>query len=439
MRKQLSRFIAVFCVELTIFGVRIPTPISASGPAWPVGLTRSAHAQEALPVINVWPIRYCDDWCGLGQWLSGSLGGGWGNGYSGSGNGDNPWGYLTIPGSLGAPGFTGPAGFVGFGHTTSQAENRGDPDENGVCDPINFATGDQYENETDYTTVENFPLVLARYYNSQDSSGIHSLGYNWRLSYSRSISLYKCGLEWCATVTRDDGRALNFQAVANYTWAGPTYANFSLSQTPSAYTLTTDQDETEVYDGTSLKLLSYTNRAGLTQNMGYDGQGRLHTVTDAFNRTLTYSYNSSSLISQVQAPDGGVYAYGYDSSSRLTSVTYPPAPRANFFTRTPVGHMRSRASSTKTARAIRPMPMIPAGAPPPHSMPTALTSPPSTIAILRVEAEVFRSHCHSAAEIPTPSLPSTAWRNRRQYRGSAPAAPPASPARNTTPTTATPT
>ena len=60
------------------------------------------------------------------------------------------------------------------------------------------------------------------------------------------------------------------------------------------------------------------NDQGVT--LGYDGQNRLVTVTDAANRQTTISYNAQGLVSEVQASDGRRVGYGY-TSSRLTSVT----------------------------------------------------------------------------------------------------------------------
>jgi hypothetical protein len=48
-----------------------------------------------------------------------------------------------------------------------------------------------------------FPLILARFYNSGDTGGVHEFGAKWHSSYSRSIAATSATV---ATVTRDDGR-----------------------------------------------------------------------------------------------------------------------------------------------------------------------------------------------------------------------------------------
>jgi RHS repeat-associated protein len=285
MRKfvALVRFLAIFVVPL-IFELSLAMP---------------AQAQEWLPDIDVagQPRRPIDgvssSWW---QWTVAF--------FSGSGGG-------------GGAGFG--AGFVGTGQSSgSQAQNRGGSGDTYVGDPINYATGNAYQSETDYKTAGSFPVVLARHFNSDDPNGPHEFGNNWRVGYSRSVSISGDGQT--ATVTRDDGQELKFTQSSG-AWSPPVGSNYRLSQNGGGFTLITDHDETETYSSAG-KLLSYANRAGLTISAAYDGQSRLSTVTDAYGRTLTFSYNGS-LISQAQAPDGTVYTYGYDGSNRLASVTYP--------------------------------------------------------------------------------------------------------------------
>ena len=203
----------------------------------------------------------------------------------------------------------------------NQPKNQGDPDCNDCGDPINFAIGSVYEKETDYAAVGPFPLVLTRYYNSADSTGVHKFGQKWRGSYGRSLVQTSATV---ATATRDDGKVFTFTLISSV-WKPDADVNFRLTQTGSGWSLVTDQDETETYDASG-HLTSYANRGGqLTQTFTRDAQGRLVTVTDSFGRTLSFAFasGSSPLVTQMTAPDGGVYTYGYDGSSRPVSVTYP--------------------------------------------------------------------------------------------------------------------
>src|SRR5262249_27231965 len=60
------------------------------------------------------------------------------------------------------------------------------------------------------------------------------------------------------------------------------------------------------------------NRAGLTQTLTYDAQGRLTSVTDPFGRMLTLTYDTQNHIATMTDPAGGVYTYHGDNA-----VIYP--------------------------------------------------------------------------------------------------------------------
>ncbi|BGE87347.1 hypothetical protein Ms3S1_37830 [Methylosinus sp. 3S-1] len=201
---------------------------------------------------------------------------------------------------------------------------------------INYATGNSFWTETDYTTAGNFPIVLARYYNSQRDpfSQMPSFGDTWSSSYSRSITLTKDIRNWVeyhtALVTRDDGRILKFKRTVWVTgpepWSAPANSSYRLEGGGGGeeYRLITDKDETEIYN-TSGQLISVTDRTGVKIAIGYDGLQRLSTVSDVFGRTLTFTYNGASFqISEARTPDGGVYRYEIDwTNFQLKMVQFP--------------------------------------------------------------------------------------------------------------------
>ena len=56
-------------------------------------------------------------------------------------------------------------------------------------------------------------------------------------------------------------------------------ASFDAQGDVTQYQLSTEQDEIELYDGSG-RLLSVTNRAGLTQTLTHDANGRISVVTN---------------------------------------------------------------------------------------------------------------------------------------------------------------
>ncbi len=192
-----------------------------------------------------------------------------------------------------------------------------------VGNPINAATGNKFQVETDFVGAASTELALRRTYNSQDTSST-AFGSNWHSTWHRSISLSN---STTATVTSVDGRIDTFTKNSSGVWASDPDVTSSLSAlmsgtTQTGWQLVTADDSTEIYlaDG---RLNSVTDRAGNVTALGYDTNKRLTKVTGPFGHTLTFTYNTNNLVASVTLPDGGVLGYGYDANSNLSSVTYP--------------------------------------------------------------------------------------------------------------------
>ncbi|HXA48509.1 MAG TPA: DUF6531 domain-containing protein, partial [Burkholderiaceae bacterium] len=269
-----------------------------------------------------------------------------------------------------------PPGSVQVGCVCGLPPNVPDPNYNkGKCpwcegNPINPLVGNKYQTETDYTGVGAFPIVVERIYNSfgaapgspvgleaastsakwtffqppstywpqvgaPPSVGIYSnapMDFGWRLSYDRAqTTVSATGATITAFLYRSDSKARTF-TLSNGVWI-PTPGQLLTSLTHQndsngnllGFTYVNENDETERYDANG-KLLSITNRVGLTQFLQYDPvYNKLTSVTDAFGRQLTFTYNTYGQLSGMTDPNGGTYTYSYtsDGKSNLTMVTYP--------------------------------------------------------------------------------------------------------------------
>jgi YD repeat-containing protein len=233
--------------------------------------------------------------------------------------------------------------------------------------PINPANGNKFEQSDDYSGSGPFPLVFSRYYNSDPlalTNGQWSLfGRRWRHTYARNIIPPGCPGAYPGDCTkqapmverlimqREDGKALFYSINRDHVYhdstANPSSDTFLAGSivadpfligkletlfsadgravTGWRYT-SPENDEIELYDSSG-KLLSITNRAGLTQTLTYDSKGRLAQVGDPFGRTLTFDYvypdYPISSISKVTDPAGGIFRYAYNSDGMLASVAYP--------------------------------------------------------------------------------------------------------------------
>lgn len=205
--------------------------------------------------------------------------------------------------------------------TFSSEKNNGEP----PCpiasagNPINTATGNKFQAETDFIAAEKTHLALRRYYNSLGTSG-SAFGSHWHSTWHRGLGISSDNV----TVTRADGRQDIFTRKGSAWVADPDVTSRLSGNAQDGWILTTADDIQERY-GSDGRLLSLTDRAGLTTSLIYDASSRLTTVYGPFGHALYFKYTAEGKVSHMTTPDGKVYAYAYDAQDNLVSVTYPDA------------------------------------------------------------------------------------------------------------------
>ncbi|HTT36100.1 MAG TPA: DUF6531 domain-containing protein, partial [Burkholderiales bacterium] len=193
-----------------------------------------------------------------------------------------------------------------------------------LTNPINPATGNKYQIETDYASTGPFPLVFTRTYNSFPGNQA-GLGVGWTHTYSRSVAQIATSR---VLVQRPDGKSRRFKLIGN-TWTPTSQGTEQLVSVTDGsgaivgWQYIASNDDVETYDASG-KLVSVTNRAGITQTLTYDPAGQLTGVQDSLGRSLSFSFDAQDRIATMTDPAGGLYAYAYDTSSNnLVSVTSP--------------------------------------------------------------------------------------------------------------------
>lgn len=191
-----------------------------------------------------------------------------------------------------------------------------------IGDPINFASGNHFESETDYTGPGPFPLTFKRYYNGRQARP-GKMGLSWQHSYASSIIFVPAHAPTLARVQRANGRSYTFNKGPTG-WASTGNVNDRLIVTMSNTELTgatykTADGNTETYDAAG-KLVTIEDRNGLRQELTYQS-GWLAEVTDSFGRALVFE-NDGTHITQVFDPTGLPIAYEYDPEGRLRSATF---------------------------------------------------------------------------------------------------------------------
>ncbi|SFS08517.1 RHS repeat-associated core domain-containing protein [Dyella sp. OK004] len=190
-------------------------------------------------------------------------------------------------------------------------------------DPINVATGNKYEQETDFDTSPW--LTFRRFYNSERSISRSNLGPQWRHSFDRSLIQSTTLPNGQGTpyiqLQRPSGSSENFQPTANGGWAPDSNVADTLTADANGYTVyVAGPNQFERYS-TSGQLQYIADASGQMTTFTYNGS-LLQAVTDPFGRTLQFSYDSNNLLHTVTLPDNGVLTYGY-TNGVLTSVQYP--------------------------------------------------------------------------------------------------------------------
>lgn len=190
--------------------------------------------------------------------------------------------------------------------------------------PIDAATGNKLQCETDYRDSGYVPQLFERHYNSI-GGGNGTLGANWTHTYSRSIERIDLSLtSSLARVHRPDGRILTFDNMTGGSWKAQKDISARLVRTssPAGWTYTDDNDTVETYDDTG-RLLSIATRAGVVTTLTYDVAGLLSTVISPRGRQLSFAYDASARIQTLTVPGGGIYQYAYDTAGNLATVTAP--------------------------------------------------------------------------------------------------------------------
>jgi len=192
-----------------------------------------------------------------------------------------------------------------------------------VADPINFATGNKYEQATDFEA--STWLTFRRFYNSQASVRASSMGPQWRHSFDRALLSLNTSPSGTGSsyllLQRPDGRSERFRPTANGGWAADPNIADTLTADQTGYTVyIAGPDQFERYSTTG-QLQYIADASGQTTTLTYSGS-QLQTVTDPLGRTLTFGYDGNGLVHTVTQPDGGVLTYSY-TNGLLTSVQYP--------------------------------------------------------------------------------------------------------------------
>jgi RHS repeat-associated protein len=183
-------------------------------------------------------------------------------------------------------------------------------------EPVDSATGNYNTSATDLSLPGiGVAFALTRSYNSGDASN-GPLGLGWTHSLNASLSVQANG---DVQARAGDGQQLLFTLNPDGTFTPPTGGRSTLAAVSGGYELVTHDQLHFRFDGQG-RLLSERDRNGQGLSFSYNPDGTLATIVDSVGRTISFSYDGG-MLSQVSLPDGRHVGYGYDGNGRLATVT----------------------------------------------------------------------------------------------------------------------
>lgn len=224
--------------------------------------------------------------------------------------------------------------------TKNQSNKAADPKcLKAAGNPVMLASGNKVEFEVDLVLSGYYPLLIERTYN-RNSSDRGLFGGRWFTAYDRKIIFGTDSVR----MLRSDGSEfrLTYQASSDSWLLAPETseprAQLRLTRAGSNFRFVDSGGNIETY-ASGGSLLSTTDANGIGWTLTYDNPGHvvgedinptLRRVTHTNGRSLNFTIGTAggaAVLTQVVDPAGRSIDYGYDGSGRLTTVTYPPTVR----------------------------------------------------------------------------------------------------------------
>ncbi|MDQ0568338.1 RHS repeat-associated protein [Variovorax paradoxus] len=200
--------------------------------------------------------------------------------------------------------------------------------------PILPATAEKYRSETDWIDQGPDALSFTRTYRSNwvtdDARLSSSLGQVWAHSYSVGLSAIPVAAPLTVAITLPEGHARTFSRPSTSAgWSASDSADTLTQAADGAWVWRRADGDTTYNFAANGQLQTTVASNGWMHSYTYNGSGQIASVTNAFGRTLVFTYVAGRL-SSVGTPDGRTIGYAYDGAGRLSSVTYSDGKARTF-------------------------------------------------------------------------------------------------------------
>lgn len=206
-------------------------------------------------------------------------------------------------------------------------------------DPVDFATGNSFVTQSDFSIPGLGATHLTRTWNSQYEGNdpvelVGTFGNSWRsnfderLVFDTSTSPAQTAQYW-----RGNGGVWNFiagQTAGSYAISAPMNEHATIQVDPNTQiaTMTFYNGTARVFNPAGY-LTAIIDRNGNQTTIAYDSSNRITKVTDPANRVLTFNYSTLRQVQSIQDSVGVMATYTYDTNNRLTKVAYPDGSSVN--------------------------------------------------------------------------------------------------------------
>lgn len=192
------------------------------------------------------------------------------------------------------------------------------PDMGYSDDPVNSLLGNFIYNYIDVEIPALGPdVTLERWFNGQSRyEGIFGTG--WTFMYDMRLEVVDNLLLSGAQLRYGDGHTVNFEDDGSGELVSDDVPYDVLVQDGGGYVLIT-RDSIEYHFNEDGRLASINDEDNNTITFAYNGE-ELASITDASGRTLTFIYDGDGHVTTIDVPDYGTLSYEYEDG-RLTSAT----------------------------------------------------------------------------------------------------------------------
>jgi RHS repeat-associated protein len=192
-------------------------------------------------------------------------------------------------------------------------------------DPVNCATGNLTESQTDLAIGGRLPMEVIRTYNSQlavTQKSAGAFGYGWTGPYSDHVEFNK-EAETATVVQANGATAVFYSKEGKYT--ADKWIQAKLAKEGENY-IYTEPDQVKMEFSGSGRLNKIIDRHSNSISLSYNGKGQLEAATEKgsefFSHKLTFTYNAGGQVEKITDPMGRVAKYSYESGN-LVAVYLP--------------------------------------------------------------------------------------------------------------------